>query len=108
MPPYTITPAVIAVCRCDLVLFHYSPVSSCMAPLQVEASMGGVKGSTRNGRYDPKCPSARCLRMVHEDTGAPSVGAAYASIEPDETFDRTCAIYTMWRSVDEVLSLVFV
>ncbi|GFU08937.1 uncharacterized protein TNCV_1318151 [Trichonephila clavipes] len=32
----------------------------------------GVKGSTRNGRHDPKCPSDRHLRMVREDTGAPS------------------------------------
>ncbi|GFY32342.1 hypothetical protein TNCV_3558501 [Trichonephila clavipes] len=30
-----------------------------------------MKGSTRNGRHDPKCPSARHLRMVREDTGAP-------------------------------------
>ncbi|GFW80005.1 uncharacterized protein TNCV_984141 [Trichonephila clavipes] len=29
----------------------------------------GVKGSTRNGWRDPKCPSARHLRMVREDTG---------------------------------------
>ncbi|GFX75793.1 uncharacterized protein TNCV_2237651 [Trichonephila clavipes] len=29
----------------------------------------GVKCSTRNGRCDPKCPLARCLRMVREDTG---------------------------------------
>ncbi|GFW93278.1 uncharacterized protein TNCV_2603961 [Trichonephila clavipes] len=28
-----------------------------------------VKGSTRNGRRDPKCLSARRLRMVREDTG---------------------------------------
>ncbi|GFV35459.1 uncharacterized protein TNCV_3204911 [Trichonephila clavipes] len=34
----------------------------------------GVKGSTHNGRHDPKCPSARCLRMVREDTGTPSEG----------------------------------
>ncbi|GFV87540.1 uncharacterized protein TNCV_3281781 [Trichonephila clavipes] len=32
----------------------------------------GVKGNTRNGRRDPKCPSARHLCMVREDTGAPS------------------------------------
>ncbi|GFW33631.1 hypothetical protein TNCV_2211631 [Trichonephila clavipes] len=31
----------------------------------------GVKGSTRNEHRDPKCPSARPLRMVPEDTGAP-------------------------------------
>ncbi|GFW09730.1 uncharacterized protein TNCV_867931 [Trichonephila clavipes] len=29
----------------------------------------GVKGSTRNGRRDPICPSARRLRMVREDRG---------------------------------------
>ncbi|GFT75814.1 uncharacterized protein TNCV_851201 [Trichonephila clavipes] len=37
-----------------------------------------VKGSTRNGRRDPKCPSARRLRMVREDTGAPNEGATCA------------------------------
>ncbi|GFT93383.1 uncharacterized protein TNCV_337481 [Trichonephila clavipes] len=31
----------------------------------------GVKGSLRNGRHNLKCPSARCLRMVREDTGGP-------------------------------------
>ncbi|GFX95556.1 hypothetical protein TNCV_4825711 [Trichonephila clavipes] len=30
----------------------------------------GVKGSIRNGRRDPECPSARRLRMVREDTGS--------------------------------------
>ncbi|GFX63535.1 uncharacterized protein TNCV_105421 [Trichonephila clavipes] len=34
-----------------------------------------VKGSTRNGHRGPKCPSAMHLRMVREDTGAPSEGA---------------------------------
>ncbi|GFV28027.1 uncharacterized protein TNCV_187031 [Trichonephila clavipes] len=29
----------------------------------------GVKGSRRNGHRDPKCSSARHLRMVREDTG---------------------------------------
>ncbi|GFX52784.1 uncharacterized protein TNCV_3719741 [Trichonephila clavipes] len=28
---------------------------------------GNIKGNTLNGRRDPKCPSARCLRMVRED-----------------------------------------
>ncbi|GFW61513.1 uncharacterized protein TNCV_347611 [Trichonephila clavipes] len=32
----------------------------------------GVKASTRIGRRDSKCTSARRLRMVREDTGAPS------------------------------------
>ncbi|GFW79095.1 uncharacterized protein TNCV_3631261 [Trichonephila clavipes] len=31
--------------------------------------MVGFKASTRNGRYDPKCPSDRRLRMFREDTG---------------------------------------
>ncbi|GFS85077.1 uncharacterized protein TNCV_4222661 [Trichonephila clavipes] len=31
-----------------------------------------VEGSTRNGRRNPKCPSARRLLMVREDTGAPN------------------------------------
>ncbi|GFT08410.1 uncharacterized protein TNCV_2751401 [Trichonephila clavipes] len=35
----------------------------------------GVKGSTRNGCRDPKCPSARHLRMVRKDTGFPNEGA---------------------------------
>ncbi|GFW18052.1 uncharacterized protein TNCV_2281561 [Trichonephila clavipes] len=38
----------------------------------------GVKGSTHNGPLDPKCPSARHLRMVREDTGAPNEGATCA------------------------------
>ncbi|GFV86763.1 uncharacterized protein TNCV_3964931 [Trichonephila clavipes] len=38
----------------------------------------GVKGSTRNRCRDPKCPSARCLRMVREDTGAPNEGVTCA------------------------------
>ncbi|GFV05246.1 hypothetical protein TNCV_224591 [Trichonephila clavipes] len=73
MALHTITPAVGAVCHCkakarlrrsphtntitniaeiqsefvakdDLVPFHYSPVSSCAASLQTEASMGGRQG----------------------------------------------------------------
>ncbi|GFX40183.1 uncharacterized protein TNCV_4318181 [Trichonephila clavipes] len=44
----------------------------------------GVKGKTRNGRHDPKCPSARHLRMVREDTGAPYEGATCDWMEADE------------------------
>ncbi|GFW01461.1 transposable element Tc3 transposase [Trichonephila clavipes] len=55
--------------RYDLVPFHCSPVSSCAAPLQTEASRG-AKGSARNGRCDPKCPSLRRLRKVREDSEA--------------------------------------
>ncbi|GFT27616.1 hypothetical protein TNCV_3569971 [Trichonephila clavipes] len=42
----------------------------------------GVKGSTRNGRRDPKCTSARCLRMVR-DTGTPNEGAIRAWMAAD-------------------------
>ncbi|GFV61197.1 uncharacterized protein TNCV_499891 [Trichonephila clavipes] len=35
----------------------------------------GVKGSTRNGRRESRCPSTRHHRMIREDTGAPSEGA---------------------------------
>ncbi|GFT23359.1 uncharacterized protein TNCV_2016441 [Trichonephila clavipes] len=58
----------------------------------------GVKGSTRNGRRDPKCPSARCLRMVPEDTGAPNEDATSAWIAVDEAVGYTHAFLTMWSS----------
>ncbi|GFV61740.1 uncharacterized protein TNCV_188971 [Trichonephila clavipes] len=58
----------------------------------------GVKGSTRNGYRDPKCPSARCLRMVREDTGAPSEGGTCPWMAADEAFGCTHAFLTMWRS----------
>ncbi|PRD34191.1 UNVERIFIED_CONTAM: hypothetical protein NCL1_15354 [Trichonephila clavipes] len=56
----------------------------------------GVKGSTRNGLRDPKYPSARRLRMVREDTGAPSEGATCAWMTADEAVGCTRAFLTMW------------
>ncbi|GFU81714.1 uncharacterized protein TNCV_3086261 [Trichonephila clavipes] len=44
----------------------------------------GVKGSTRNGRRDLKCSSARHLCIFREDTGAPSEGATCARMVADE------------------------
>ncbi|GFX87671.1 uncharacterized protein TNCV_2465641 [Trichonephila clavipes] len=38
----------------------------------------GVMSSARNVRRDPICPLPRRLRMVREDTGAPSEGATCA------------------------------
>ncbi|GFW72363.1 uncharacterized protein TNCV_704001 [Trichonephila clavipes] len=38
----------------------------------------GVKVSTRKGRCDRKCPLARRLRMVREDTGVLNEGATCA------------------------------
>ncbi|GFU26022.1 uncharacterized protein TNCV_5105071 [Trichonephila clavipes] len=58
----------------------------------------GVKGSTCNGHRDHKCPSARRLRMVREDTGAPNEGATCAWIAADEAVGCTRAFFTMWRS----------
>ncbi|GFU98755.1 uncharacterized protein TNCV_1214711 [Trichonephila clavipes] len=49
----------------------------------------GVKGSTRNGRRDPKCPLARQLCMLREDTGAPSEGATCAWMAADEAVGYT-------------------
>ncbi|GFW80409.1 uncharacterized protein TNCV_2945411 [Trichonephila clavipes] len=58
----------------------------------------GVKGSIRNGGGDPKCPSARHLRMVREDAGAPSEGATCAWMAADEAVGCPRAFLTMWRS----------
>ncbi|GFX45401.1 uncharacterized protein TNCV_1026611 [Trichonephila clavipes] len=83
----------------DVVPSRCSPISSCVAPLQTVASMGGCQGSTRNGRRDPKCSSAKRLRMVREDTGASSEGATCAWIAGDESFfGYTRAFFTMWWS----------
>ncbi|GFW78130.1 uncharacterized protein TNCV_136001 [Trichonephila clavipes] len=82
----------------DLAPFRCSPVSSCPAPLQTETSMVGVKGSRRNGRRHPQCPSTRCLYIVREDTGNPSEGATCAWILADEAVGRTRAFFMMWHS----------
>ncbi|GFV34574.1 uncharacterized protein TNCV_1448801 [Trichonephila clavipes] len=58
----------------------------------------GVKGSPCNGHRDPKCPSTRRLRMVREDTEAPSEGATCAWIAADEAVGCTRAFLTKWRS----------
>ncbi|GFT10129.1 uncharacterized protein TNCV_1115611 [Trichonephila clavipes] len=58
----------------------------------------GVKGSTRNGRRDPKCPSARRLRIVQEDICAPSVGTTCAWMAADEAVGSTREFLTNWWS----------
>ncbi|GFY12457.1 uncharacterized protein TNCV_1798791 [Trichonephila clavipes] len=59
----------------------------------------GVKGSTRNGRHDPKCPSARRLRMFREDTGTPNEGANCTWMAANEAVGCTGAFLTMgWSS----------
>ncbi|GFW06016.1 uncharacterized protein TNCV_4478101 [Trichonephila clavipes] len=56
-----------------------------------------IKGSSRKARRDPKCPSARRLRMVREDTGAPSQGATCAWMAAVEAVGCTRAFLTLWR-----------
>ncbi|GFU59628.1 uncharacterized protein TNCV_3185991 [Trichonephila clavipes] len=58
----------------------------------------GVKGSTRIGHRDSKCPPARRLRMVREDTGAPSEGATCVWMADDKAVGCTLAFLTMWLS----------
>ncbi|GFV70892.1 uncharacterized protein TNCV_3040871 [Trichonephila clavipes] len=58
----------------------------------------GVQGCTRNGCRDSKYPSARHLRRVREDTGAPSEGATCAWTAADEAVGCTRAFLTMWWS----------
>ncbi|GFV96910.1 uncharacterized protein TNCV_4351231 [Trichonephila clavipes] len=60
----------------------------------------GVKGSTRKERRDPKCPSARRLRMVREDTGASSEGATCAWMAADEVVGCARLFLTMWGLLD--------
>ncbi|GFW67796.1 uncharacterized protein TNCV_3871271 [Trichonephila clavipes] len=55
----------------------------------------GVKGSPCNGRRDPKCPSVRRLRIVREDTRAPSEGATCAWMAVDEAVGCTRVFLTM-------------
>ncbi|GFW85148.1 uncharacterized protein TNCV_3248881 [Trichonephila clavipes] len=54
-----------------------------------------VKGSTRNGHRDPKCPSARCLLMVREDPGVHNEGANCAWMAAEEAVGCTRAFLTM-------------
>ncbi|GFV13299.1 uncharacterized protein TNCV_3656191 [Trichonephila clavipes] len=56
----------------------------------------GVKGSTRNERHDPKCPFARLLRIVREDTSVPSEGANCAWMAEDKAVGCTRAFLTTW------------
>ncbi|GFV88406.1 uncharacterized protein TNCV_1242191 [Trichonephila clavipes] len=60
----------------------------------------GIKGSTGNGRRDPTCPSARRLRIIRKDTGAPSESATRMPsnfrVAADEAVGCTRAFLTMW------------
>ncbi|GFY18998.1 uncharacterized protein TNCV_3876861 [Trichonephila clavipes] len=67
--------------------------------------MGGVKGSTLNGHHDPKCPSARRLRMVREDATAFSDGATCALMAAVEAVDCARAFLAMWPSSHRLVCL---
>ncbi|GFT26221.1 uncharacterized protein TNCV_1544301 [Trichonephila clavipes] len=90
MAPHTITPAVGAVCCFQFPRArHHS---------KRRRPWVGVKGSTRNGLHDPKCPSANHLCMVRKDTRAPREGATCAWMAADEAVDCTRTFLMMWRS----------
>ncbi|GFW32069.1 uncharacterized protein TNCV_2600951 [Trichonephila clavipes] len=62
----------------------------------------------RNGRCDPKCPSARCLRMAREDTGVPNGMLSLPGWRPgpaDEAVGCTRAFLTMWWSSQRLVFL---
>ncbi|GFW69793.1 uncharacterized protein TNCV_1884371 [Trichonephila clavipes] len=63
----------------------------------------GVKGSTRNGRRDPKCFSARRLRMVRGDTRAPSEDATCVWMAADEAVGCSRAFLTIWWSFQRLV-----
>ncbi|GFV68286.1 hypothetical protein TNCV_1875681 [Trichonephila clavipes] len=60
------------VAKDDLVPFRCSPRSRHHSKRR--SRWVDFKGSTRNGRHDPKCPLAWLLRMVREVTGTPNEG----------------------------------
>ncbi|GFU89370.1 uncharacterized protein TNCV_1783521 [Trichonephila clavipes] len=95
MAPHTITSAVRAT-----TWFHSAAVQCPHAwhHSQRRRRWVSVQASTRIGHHDPKCPSARHLRMVREDTGDPSEGATCAWMVADEAVGCIRAFLTMWRS----------
>ncbi|GFU53069.1 uncharacterized protein TNCV_3098531 [Trichonephila clavipes] len=98
----TITPAVGAVCRCKAKAgLRRSPwvqFPRAWHHSKRRRRWVGVKGSTRNVRHDPKCPSDRCLRMVQEDTKVHCESATCAWMAAHEAIGCTLAFLTMWRS----------
>ncbi|GFX99119.1 uncharacterized protein TNCV_2493001 [Trichonephila clavipes] len=81
------------VAKYDLVPFRCSPVSSCAAPLQTEASRAAhVMGAMIPNVLQPGAV------VWFEKTGAPSDGATCAWMAADEALGCTRAFLTMWRS----------
>ncbi|GFW26684.1 transposable element Tcb1 transposase [Trichonephila clavipes] len=59
----------------------------------------GGKGSPRNGRRDPKCPSARRLRIVREDTGALGEGRIIGKLEEGRSVTSVAAEFGIAHSI---------
>ncbi|GFV75236.1 hypothetical protein TNCV_295511 [Trichonephila clavipes] len=101
------------VAKDDLVPFHCSLGSSCAATLQTEASMGGRQGSTRIGRRDPKCPSAKRLVWFKKTQGPLMKMLSMPGWRPMEQlvlrmlFLRCGCFIDNWF-IEDVLNLVFV
>ncbi|GFV69609.1 uncharacterized protein TNCV_4507241 [Trichonephila clavipes] len=57
-----------------------------------------IIGSTRNGLHDTRCPSARHLAMVPEDTGARCENSACVWTAANEAVGSTGACHMMWQS----------
>ncbi|GFW55465.1 uncharacterized protein TNCV_118491 [Trichonephila clavipes] len=100
MVPDTIMPAVGTVCRCK------TKVGLRRAAVQFPRARNyskrrrrwvGFKVSTSYGLRVPKCPSARGLRMVREDTGTPKDGSHCGWRAADEAVGCTRAFLTTWR-----------
>ncbi|GFU97472.1 uncharacterized protein TNCV_1913271 [Trichonephila clavipes] len=134
MAPHTITPAVVAVCRCNAKAelrrsprgLHTRTRLSSLLRLNLDSSLKmtwfystavqisrawyhskrkrqwvGVKGTTRNRRRDPKCPSARRIRTVREGTGIPNEGATCAWMAADEAVGCTRAFLRCGGLLDD-------
>ncbi|GFS53391.1 uncharacterized protein TNCV_1327281 [Trichonephila clavipes] len=101
MAPHTVTPVVGVVCRYEanagLRRSPWVEFPRARHHSKRRCRWVGVKDSPRNGPRDPKCPSAKRLRMVRKDTGAPSEGATCAWMVY-EAAGCTRAFFTMWRS----------
>ncbi|GFW21152.1 uncharacterized protein TNCV_2703901 [Trichonephila clavipes] len=74
MTPHTITPTVRVVCRYSsrkTTWFHSTAVQ--FPPARYHSKWRrrwvGIKGCTRNGHHDPKCPSARRLLWFKKTQG---------------------------------------
>ncbi|GFX92397.1 uncharacterized protein TNCV_1706731 [Trichonephila clavipes] len=93
------------ICGCSSVMDIYGSILRSSFLVRGCTPDGGVKGSTRNGQRDLKCPSARRLRMVREDTGAPNECATCAWMAANEAVGCMCFFLPMRRSSRQLICL---